>query len=223
MPILPYPSVWTLRVPKGSALTHIELDDNQIYLNKKINDTIGQNIGSGVGVYFDKFINPDDGQLLFKSFIGVSGVSVTDSISAITISSSGNYCDLADGIQAQKVRSCNCESYQILGDCDCGTIGLRSDGVTFNPNSVNSYRFPCYDGPTGYHLQTDGAGVLSWVAGGGSGATSGDSYISNVTLTSGDTICITRSDGYEWCISLSAVTPYEYGEGCSTQYNLEKI
>ena len=47
MPILPYPSVWTLRVPKGSALTHIELDDNQIYLNKKINDTIGQNIGSG--------------------------------------------------------------------------------------------------------------------------------------------------------------------------------
>ena len=213
MPILPYPSVWTLRVPKGSALTHVELDDNQIYLNKKINDTIGQNIGSGVGVYFNKFINPDDGQLLFKSFIGVSGVSVTDSISAITISSSGNYCDLADGIQAQKVRSCNCESYQILGDCDCGTIGLRSDGVTFNPNSVNSYRFPCYDGPTGYHLQTDGAGVLSWVAGGGSGATSGDSYISNVTLTSGDTICITRSDGYEWCISLSAVTPYEYGEG----------
>ena len=56
MGILPYPSVWTLRVPKGSALTHVELDDNQIYLNKKINDTIGQNIGSGVGVYFNKFI-----------------------------------------------------------------------------------------------------------------------------------------------------------------------
>jgi len=213
MPILPYPSVWTLRVPKGSALTHVELDDNQIYLNKKINDTIGQNIGSGIGVYFNKTINPDDGQLLFKSFIGVSGVSVTDSVSAITISSSGNYCDLADGIQVQKVRSCDCEKYQILGNCDCGTIGLRSDGVTFNPNSANSYRFPCYDGPTGYHLQTNGAGVLSWVAGGGTGATSGDSYISNVTLTSGDTICITRSDGYQWCVSLSAVTPYEYGEG----------
>mgnify|MGYP003624540189 FL=1 len=66
MPILPYPSVWTLRVPKGSALTHVELDDNQIYLNKKINDTIGQNIGSGVGVYFNKFINPDDGQVLLE-------------------------------------------------------------------------------------------------------------------------------------------------------------
>ena len=213
MGILPYPSIWTLRVPKGSALTHVELDDNQIYLNKKINDTVGQNIGSGIGVYFSKFKNPDDGQLLFKSFIGVSGVSVTDSVSAITISSSGNYCDLADGIQVQKVRSCDCEKYQILGNCDCGTIGLRSDGVTFNPNSANSYRFPCYDGPTGYHLQTNGAGVLSWVAGGGTGATSGDSYISNVTLTSGDTICITRSDGYQWCVSLSAVTPYEYGEG----------
>ena len=213
MPILPYPSVWTLRVPKGSALTHVELDDNQIYLNKKINDTIGQNIGSGVGVYFNKYINPDDGQLLFKSFVGVSGVSVTDSISAITISSSGNYCDLADGIQVQKVRSCDCEQFQILGDCGCGTIGLRADGVTFNPNSVNSYRFPCYDGPSGYILKTDGAGVLSWAAGGGTGSTSGDTFISNVTLTSGDTICITRSDGYVWCLSLSAVTPYEYGEG----------
>jgi len=217
MGYIPFPATplsWTMRTVKGSALTHVELDDNQKALNQKINDTEGLNIGAGFGVYYGKFKNPNDGQLLFKSFIGLSGVCIADSSSAITISSCGDYCELADGITVQKVKSCDCTEYQIFGECGCGTIGLRNDGVTFNPNSANKYTFPCYDGPVGYHLCTDGLGQLSWCAGGsGSGGTSGDTYIANVNLTSGDTICITRSDGFEWCISLSAVTPYEYGAG----------
>ena len=41
MPYIPFPAaplVWTMRLVKGSTLTHKELDDNQKALNQKIND-----------------------------------------------------------------------------------------------------------------------------------------------------------------------------------------
>ena len=49
MPYLPTPSPWTLRITKGSPLTHAELDNDLRILNQKINDTQGQNLGLGVG------------------------------------------------------------------------------------------------------------------------------------------------------------------------------
>jgi hypothetical protein len=213
MPYFPTPSIWTMRTIKGSALTHVELDDNQKMLNTKINDTEGVNLGPGPYFYVGKNKNADDGHLLFRSFVGLSGVTTYVSGSSIVITSSSDFCNLPDGIAVQELRNCDCSVNQMLGYCGCGTIGLSTSGVTFNPNSADKYTFPCYDGPANFHLCTDGAGQLSWCAGGsGSGGTSGDTYVSNVTFNDDD-LCITRSDGQVWCVDFSAITPYEYGTG----------
>ena len=213
MPYIPTPTIWTMRTIKGSALTHVELDDNQKMLNQKINDTEGVNLGPGPYFYVGKNKNADDGHLLYRSFVGLSGITTYVSGSSIVVTSSTNFCDLPDGIAVQELRNCDCSVNQILGYCGCGTIGLSTSGVTFNPNSADKYTFPCYDGPANYRLCTDGAGQLSWCIGGsGSGATSGDTYISNVSFNDDD-LCITRSDGQQWCVDFSAITPYEYGTG----------
>ena len=70
MPYLPTPSPWTLRLTKGSPLTHAELDNDLKILNQKINDTQGENIGLGAELYVDKVANANDGFLRFRTISG---------------------------------------------------------------------------------------------------------------------------------------------------------
>ena len=86
MPYLPIPTPWTLRLIKGSALTHAELDDNQKILNQKINDTTGNNVGGGIGFFIDKTTNANDGALNFRTFSGIGSSSVFVSGDTIIIS-----------------------------------------------------------------------------------------------------------------------------------------
>ena len=99
MPYVPFPAApltWTMRLVKGSTLTHVELDDNQKALNQKINDTQGLNLGGGTGIYAGKSINPNDGFLNFKSLVQGPGVTINTVGNDIIISSSGGTAGTGD-------------------------------------------------------------------------------------------------------------------------------
>ena len=99
MPYVPFPAApltWTMRLVKGSTLTHVELDDNQKALNQKINDTQGLNLGSGTGIYTSKSANPNDGFLNFKSLVQGPGVTINTVGNDIIISSSGGTAGTGD-------------------------------------------------------------------------------------------------------------------------------
>ena len=99
MPYIPFPAaplVWTMRLVKGSTLTHLELDDNQKALNQKINDTQGANFGGGQPIYINKTANPNDGFLNFRSLVEGPGVTINTLGNDIIISSSGGTAGTGD-------------------------------------------------------------------------------------------------------------------------------
>ena len=99
MPYPPFPAaplIWTMRLVKGSTLTHLELDDNQKALNQKINDTQGANFGAGQPMYINKTTNPNDGFLNFRSLVEGPGVTINTVGNDIIISSSGGTAGTGD-------------------------------------------------------------------------------------------------------------------------------
>ncbi len=53
---------------------------------------------------------------------------------------------------------------EIFSNVSNADLALSASGT--GTVSINGLKFPTSDGSSGYHLQTDGAGTLSWVAGG---------------------------------------------------------
>ena len=83
---MPLPIPFYLRLNQSNALTHGELDGNLRILSQKIDNTVGQNIGSGgVGLYINKNANPNDGFLNFRTLAGGGGVKVFVSGDSIMI------------------------------------------------------------------------------------------------------------------------------------------
>ena len=73
---MPYPIPFYMRVGASNALTHAELDSNQKILSDKIDLTVGNNLGSGTGIYLNKTANANDGFLNFRTLAGLSGTSI---------------------------------------------------------------------------------------------------------------------------------------------------
>ena len=51
---MPLPSPFYLRLSQANALTYGELDGNLSILSQKIDNTTGNNLTSGVGLFVDK-------------------------------------------------------------------------------------------------------------------------------------------------------------------------
>ena len=83
---MPLPIPFYLRLNQTNALTHGELDGNLRILSQKIDNTVGQNIGSGgIGLYINKNANANDGFLNFRTLAGGGGVKVFVSGDSIMI------------------------------------------------------------------------------------------------------------------------------------------
>jgi hypothetical protein len=82
---MPLPIPFYLRLSQPNALTYGEMDGNFTILSQKIDNTVGTNVGSGIGIYLNKTVNPNDGFLNFRTLAGGGGVKVFVSGDSIMI------------------------------------------------------------------------------------------------------------------------------------------
>ena len=66
-----------------------ELDGNLSILSTKIDNTTCGNVGTGIGIFRDKQVNPNDGTMNLYSLSGTNGVTIGISGDSIVIASTG--------------------------------------------------------------------------------------------------------------------------------------
>jgi hypothetical protein len=86
---MPLPLPFYLRTSQTTALTHGELDGNLSILSTKIDNTTCGNVGTGIGIFRDKQVNPNDGTMNLYSLSGTNGVTIGISGDSIVIASTG--------------------------------------------------------------------------------------------------------------------------------------
>lgn len=74
---MPLPSPFYLRNSQNTPLTHSQLDGNLSILSTKIDNTIGNNLGQGVGLYHSKSTSANEGKFNFYTLSGTNGVSIS--------------------------------------------------------------------------------------------------------------------------------------------------
>ena len=74
-------------VSKTPELIKITNDEAMIYLSGRTTPVIGNNIGTGVGIYENTTVNAGETSLNFRSIVGVSGTTITQSGNTIIIAS----------------------------------------------------------------------------------------------------------------------------------------
>ena len=88
---MPLPSPFYLRNSQNTPLTHSQLDGNLSILSTKIDNTVGGNLGQGVGIYHSKSTGANEGKFNFYTLSGTNGVSIGITGDTIVVEGSNKF------------------------------------------------------------------------------------------------------------------------------------
>ena len=219
---MPLPIPFYLRNNQNTPLTHSQLDGNLSILSTKIDNTTCNNVGSGIGIFRDKYVGANEGTMNLYSLSGTNGVTIGISGDTLVIGSTG----LAQDYYTTGL-TFNQGTYDLTVSVNDGndyTVGL---GILATDMTITG---GTYDPSTGIGTFTNNSGGTFQVTGFLTGYTDTNTFVTGGTYSPSvagyDILTFTNNEGVSFVVPItgsSSSTSTYWTSGSSGNYSIKTI